>query len=81
MAQSRYSTVCLEELRKIPKNFRIAGVPAAIRAEHLPNTNLDRYRHVNLLGTSQCFSLLCLSVYLLSHFYFPHSLFFLLFEN
>jgi hypothetical protein len=32
------------------KTLRIAGVPAVIRTEYLPNTVPERYRCVNLLG-------------------------------
>jgi hypothetical protein len=31
------------------KPLRITGVPAEIRTEYLPDTNLERYRYVNLL--------------------------------
>jgi hypothetical protein len=47
MAASRYySVICLEGLRKTTKNFRIAGIPR----QHLPNTNLELYYYINLLG-------------------------------
>jgi hypothetical protein len=32
------------------KPARIAGVPAQIRTEPLPNANLERYAHISLLG-------------------------------
>jgi hypothetical protein len=51
MASSTYySVICLEGLRKTTKNFRIAGVEAGIRRQHLPNTNLELYHYISLLG-------------------------------
>jgi hypothetical protein len=40
-----------EELRKTTTNLMISGVPAEIRAEHLPNISLQRYRYTCLLDT------------------------------
>jgi hypothetical protein len=31
---------------------RIAGIPAEILLEHLPNTTLEAYSYINLLGTT-----------------------------
>jgi hypothetical protein len=37
VASSRYYTgICLEGVRKITKNLRVASIPAEIRTEHLP---------------------------------------------
>jgi hypothetical protein len=40
-----YPCIFLEELRQTTNNFpiRIVGVPAEIRTEHLPTTDLERY--------------------------------------
>jgi hypothetical protein len=47
VAYSRhYTSICLEEPRKITINFiKIAGILPEIRPEHLSNTSLDKSRH------------------------------------
>jgi hypothetical protein len=42
---------CLQELMKPPKtSVRISGVLTAIRTEHLPKTNAERYHYANPFG-------------------------------
>jgi hypothetical protein len=53
VAQSMYDPQNLPgvtEKKQQITSIRITGVPAEIRTEHLPNMNLERYRHANLLG-------------------------------
>jgi hypothetical protein len=39
-----YPDVCLVGLKKIIKlSLRMAGIPAGIRTEHLPNTSLEHF--------------------------------------
>jgi hypothetical protein len=47
----------VEGLRKATRNLTIAGVPAEIQTEYLPNTSLKRYRHANLLGDALKFTM------------------------
>jgi hypothetical protein len=46
-----YPSVCLEGLRTTTRESsgRRAGVPAEVKTEHLPNTNLEHYLYTNLL--------------------------------
>jgi hypothetical protein len=50
---SSYPEIFLERLRKTMKKL-MAGVPVAIRAEHLQNTILERYRCTSQLNISSC---------------------------
>jgi hypothetical protein len=46
-----YLDICPEELRTTTKpSLRNAGVSAEIRTEDLPDTNLERYHYINMLG-------------------------------
>jgi hypothetical protein len=58
LAWSRhYRIICLELLRKSTKTLvGIAGTPAGIRTENLPNTNLERYIYTNLINLLNTFS-------------------------
>jgi hypothetical protein len=49
---SRHSPRGIEKINEKP--VRIAGVPTDIRTEHLPNTSLERYRYIDLLGGKRC---------------------------
>jgi hypothetical protein len=46
-----YPGIFLDGLRETLKpSFRIAGILAEIRAVHIPNTSLEHYRQIRLLG-------------------------------
>jgi hypothetical protein len=47
---NRGTTIPTLKDRKFTKTLRIVGVPAEIRIEHLPNTNLELCRYPDLLG-------------------------------
>jgi hypothetical protein len=49
MTESKYCFgFCLERLRK--SSDRVAGVPAEVRTEHIPNTSLQCNRYTNPVG-------------------------------
>jgi hypothetical protein len=51
---TRYS-ICLDRVKKIPKNLRTFSVSAQIQTDHHPNTSQERYRHTNPFGdTPSC---------------------------
>jgi hypothetical protein len=44
-----FTGICLAGLKKTTAILKTAGVPAEIRTENFPNTNLERYRLANPL--------------------------------
>jgi hypothetical protein len=51
---SRYRPrICLEELKRIPEDFRIADVPVKIQTEDLPNASLEPYRCPDFIVSSE----------------------------
>jgi DNA-directed RNA polymerase subunit N (RpoN/RPB10) len=45
-----YHDIFMKDLRKTMKTSSMASIQAEIRTEHLPDTGLERYCCLNLLG-------------------------------